>query len=186
MAHGANGEELTRALKGAEAERDEAFRRVYDELKRIALSRMQRERAGHTLGATALVNEAFLRLQADERGAWRDRAHFYAAAAEAMRRILIDHARKVKSQKRGGELQRFTLGAQEIEFELDPDRFLALNDALERLEAEDERAALVTRLRFFSGLSVPETAEALGISERSVHREWTFARARLLELLGDQ
>ena len=178
-------DELTRNLKGSGSEKNDAFIAVYDELKRIALGRIQNERVGHTLGATALVNEAYLKLNADQREVWRDRQHFYAAAAEAMRRILIDHARKQKSQKRGGGNFRVTLGAEEIEFELDTERFLALNDALDVLSKEDERSAMVTRLRFFSGLSVEETATALEISERSVQREWSFARARLLQLLDE-
>lgn len=160
---------------------------VYEELRAIAAGRMGVERAGHTLQATALVHEAYVRLLADERPGWRDRGHFFAAAAEAMRRILIDHARRVRSQKRGGDLQRVTLGGREGsggDLELGPDELIALDEALERLAAEDPRAAEVTRLRFFAGLSVEETAAALELSVRSVHREWAFARARLVELLG--
>ncbi len=124
-------------------------------------------------------------LAKDELVEWRERGHFYGAAAEAMRRILIDHARKVKSDKRGGGSPCVTLGAAENVMEFDADHTLALEDAMNALEEEDPGAAKVTRLRFFSGLTMEETAEVLGTSVRSVYREWSFARARLFELLGE-
>lgn len=158
---------------------------VYSELRKIAQSRMASERAGHTLQATALVHEAYMKLVGAEEISWEGRRHFYGAAAEAMRRVLIDHARRVKSEKRGGGAMRVTLGGVDAESEYDPDQFLALADAMERLEREDERSATVVRLRFFSGLSVEEIAKTLDVSERTVHREWTFARARLFELLEE-
>ena len=158
---------------------------VYGELRKIAQSRMASERAGHTLQATALVHEAYMKLVGTEDIQWEGRRHFYGAAAEAMRRVLIDHARRVKSEKRGGGAMRVTLGGVDVESEYDPDQFLALTDAMEKLEQEDERSATVVRLRFFSGLSVEEIAKTLEVSERTVHREWTFARARLFELLDD-
>ena len=176
--------EVTRLLR-EDCEGPELLSVVYEELHQIARQRMRSERAGHTLQATALVSEAYLRLLGTNEMEWRDRQHFYAAAAEAMRRVLIDHARKVSSLKRGGDRDRVTLGGPEVGLELEPERFLALNDALEQLEREDERAAAVTRLRFFSELSIAEIAQALELSERSVHREWAFARARLHELLDD-
>lgn len=159
---------------------------VYDELKVLARSRMSRERSNHTLQATALVHEAFMKLAKDDGVEWRERGHFFGAAAEAMRRILIDHARRAKSEKRGGGQACVTLGAAESQFELDADQALAMADALDALAKEDPQAAEVTRLRFFSGLSVEETAEALGVSERSVYREWSYARARLFELLSEE
>ena len=177
--------EVTRILHAGGAQNEALLPLVYGELRAIAEKRMASERAGHTLQATALVHEAYLRLVGDDEMSWRDRGHFYSAAAEAMRRVLIDHARKVASLKRGGDKQRVTLGAPEISAELSQAQVLALADALETLEADDPRAAAVARLRFLSGLSVEETAAALGISERSVHREWTYARARLFDLLGD-
>ena len=177
--------DVTRLLQGGDPAAPELLSLVYDELHAIARGRMSGERVGHTLQATALVNEAYLRLVGSSEMEWRDRGHFYSAAAEAMRRILVDHARKVRSLKRGGDHQRVTLGTPNAAIELETDEFLALNDALEKLAREDRRAADVTRLRFFSGLSVGEIAEALEISERSVHREWTFARARLFEILGE-
>ena len=156
---------------------------LYDELREIADRRMGSERSGHTLQATALVHEAYLRLLAEQDPDWDCRRHFYAAATSAMNRILIEHARRVRSEKRGGDARRVSLGAADAEVELDTDQAAGLRDALEVLEAEDERAAAVVRLRFLAGLSVEETAQALSISIRSVHREWTFARARLFELL---
>ncbi len=158
---------------------------VYDELKLLAQRRMNAERAGHTLQATALVHEAYMRLVADTEMDWAGRRHFFGAAAEAMRRVLVDHARKVKAGKRGGDRMRVTLSLGQQVTEDDPDRLLALDEALGTLAAEDARAAEVARLRYFAGLSVAETALALGCSERTVMREWTYARARLSELLAD-
>ena len=177
--------DVTQLLAAGEVQEEALLRLVYDELHAIARGRMRGERAAHTLQATALVSEAYLRLLGGAEVEWRDRGHFFAAASEAMRRILVDHARKLRSQKRGGDLARVSLGAPDAALEVEPDGFLALNDALDRLEAEDRRAADVTRLRYFGGLSMVEVAQALGISERSAHREWSFARARLYELLGE-
>jgi RNA polymerase sigma factor (TIGR02999 family) len=181
---GARQAEVTRLLRAGEAGRAELFELLYGELKRIADGRMRGERAQHTLQATALVHEAWMRLADHQNTDWRDRGHFFAAASEAMRRILIDHARRAGAAKRGGEHARVTLGALESEFaaeavEVDAAEAAALAEALVRLEQHDPRAAEVTRLRFFAGLSVEETAEALGTTVRSVHREWTYARARL-------
>jgi RNA polymerase sigma factor (TIGR02999 family) len=175
---------VTRLLRAGEAGRAELLERIYDELRRIAAARMRRERAHHTLQATALVHEAWVRLVGDERVDWRGRSHFFSAASEAMRRVLVDHARRAKSDKRGGGAQRVTLGAADAQLELSAERAVELNDALERLSAEDETAAAVARLRFLTGLSVEETAAALETSVRTVHREWSFARARLGELLA--
>ena len=173
--------ELTRLLGAGDRAALDGF--VYDELHRMADRRMAPERREHTLQATALVHEAYLRLFEREDAAWSDRRQFYSAAAAAMRRILIEHARRVNRDKRGGSAQRVTLGAEDAALELDFVQVAGLNDALDRLEAEDERAAAVTRLRFLVGLSVEETAQALSISARSVHRNWTFARARLFQML---
>jgi len=178
-------EQVTRLLQGGlddEQAREQLLALVYDELRDVARRRMAAESAGHTLEATALVHEAWMRLVASPSPDWHSRRHFYGAAAEAMRRVLVDHARKAKSQKRGGERVRVTLGA-DLAMELDPERFLSVVDALDRLAEEDPRAAEVTRLRFFSGLEMAELAAVLGISERTAHREWTFARARLTQLL---
>jgi len=173
--------EVTRLLRSGEAGRTGLLELVYAELREIADRRMFGERAGHTLQATALVHEAWLRL-ADHRNAdWRDRGHFFAAASEAMRRILIDHARRAGAEKRGGGLERVTLGGVGAELEVDPGEASALAEAFARLEKHDPRAAEVTRLRFFAGLSVEETARALEVTARTVHREWTYARARLFD-----
>lgn len=156
---------------------------VYDQLKAIAGARMRGERTGHTLQATALVHEAYLKLVGDREVSWQNRAHFFAAAAEAMRRILIDHARKRKSEKRGGGAARVPITVVDLAAESDPDQILALEEAMTRLQGEDPRAAQIVNLRFFAGLSVDETTEATGLSRRTVMREWAFARARLFELL---
>lgn len=178
--------EVTRILRaGGEAVGDRILPHVYEELRALARSRMARERADHTLQATALVHEAYGRLLGEQDYDWRDRGHFFAAASVAMQRVLVDHARRVNSLKRGGDVDKVTLGAPGAQVEYDPAEVLQLDDALRTLAAEDERAAEVTRLRFLAGLTVEETAAALGISERSVAREWSFAKARLTELLGD-
>jgi len=177
--------EVTRILRAGEVEHGELLPLVYDELQDIAKQRMRKERVGHTLQATALVHEAYMKLVGDQKLAWDGRRQFYAAASEAMRRILIDHARRAKSQKRGGDQERVTLGAREARVDLAAEEAVLLHDALDKLEQEDERAAAVTRLRFLSGLSVEETALALDLSVRTVAREWTYARARLFELLGE-
>ena len=179
--------EVTRILRGEGqgAVEESLLPVVYDELRAIARMRMSRERADHTLQATALVHEAYVRLSGSEAMSWQDRGHFFAAAAEAMRRVLVDHARRVGSLKRGGGRERVTLGSAESPLELEAERVLALDEALETLARKDERAAEVTRLRWFAGLTVEETAGVLGTSERTVAREWTFAKARLTELLDE-
>jgi RNA polymerase sigma factor (TIGR02999 family) len=146
---------------------------------------MKAENAGHTLQATALVHEAFLRIGQDRRVPFENRAHFFAAAAEAMRRILIDHARAKGAVKRGGESVRAPLSVVDLAAECDPAEVLALDEALSRLEVAEPDAAAVVRLRFFAGLSGDATAEALGMSPRQVDRVWAYARAWLLrEMTG--
>lgn len=156
---------------------------VYEQLHAIARQRMREERAAHTLQATALVHEAYMRLVGDAEISWQSRGHFFRMAAEAMRRILIDHARKRKAQKRGGGKSGLPISVVDLASVDDPDRVLALDEALTTLEEEDPRAAQIVQLRFFAGLSVDDTAESMGISRRTVMREWAFARARLFELL---
>lgn len=178
--------EVTRMLEqGADA--NALLPLVYEELRRIASQRMRNEPADHTLQATALVNEAYMRLLGTNRMSWQGRQQFYAAASESMRRVLVDHARKVRSQKRGGDRQQVSLllADNHEEVMLDADRFLALDEALDILETEDARAAEITRLRFFGGLTMANIAETLELSERTVHREWTFARTRLHQLLDE-
>lgn len=158
---------------------------VYDQLRDIARRRMSGERPDHTLDATALVNEAFVRLIGSEPVTWEDRSHFYAAAAQAMRRILIDHARRRNADKRGGGKGRLPLDVVDLASSDDPALVLAIDEALNTLEHEDPRAASIVRLRFFAGLDVEEVARALDLSERTVLRDWAFARARLFELMSD-
>lgn len=183
--------EITRLLQSSGDGSEDTIRRllplVYEELLRIARSRMLGERAGHTLQATALVSEAFLRLVGPG-GAqieWNNRAHFFHAAAEAMRRILIEHARSRGRIKRGRGRGRLAL--DEIDTAMTPgdceDEIVALDAAICRLEAQDARAGLIVRLRYFAGLSVEDTAAALSLSPRTVKREWQFARAWLFEQL---
>ena len=156
---------------------------VHEELRRVARRQMARERAGHTLEPTALVNEAYLRLVNLKQMQWQNRAHFFAMGARLMRRILVDVARSHGYQKRGG-------GAQQVSFtealgvaEGQPTDVVALNDALEALAEVDERASRVVELRFFGGLSVEETAEVLNVSRETIRRDWKFAKIWLLRQL---
>ncbi len=157
--------------------------RVYTELRTLAATMMASERKDHTLQPTALVHEAWLRLKQGDGPSLDDRTQFFRAAAESMRRILIEHARRRKRLKRGGDRQRMPMNLGELAAGEDPGVILAVDEAIQRLAKEDARTADVVRLRFFVGLSVAETAEALDLSERSVHREWSYARARLAQLL---
>jgi RNA polymerase sigma factor (TIGR02999 family) len=159
---------------------------VYDQLRELARHRMAEERAGHTLQATALVHEAFVRLVGDRPAGWGGRAHFFHAAAEAMRRILIEHARARGRVKRGGgaERQRVPLSVVDLAAENDPGEILDLDEAICRLDEQSPDVAAVVRLRFYAGLTIEETAEALGISSQSVKRDWAYARAWLFQQLG--
>lgn len=168
---------------GRDGAREELYEEVYRELRSMAAARLSRERQGHTLQATALVNEAYLRLAPGDQD-WENRAHFFGSAARAMRRILVDHARRHQASKRGGEAQRVTfedlaIAAPESEVDL-----LALDDALDALAQDEPRLAEVVHLRFFAGLGIAETAEILGTSPATVKRDWTFARAWLLERMS--
>jgi RNA polymerase sigma factor (TIGR02999 family) len=158
---------------------------VYDELRKLAAQRLAQEKPGQTLQATALVHEAYLRLVGGEPGAhWNSRGHFIAAAAEAMRRILVENARRKKTEKRGGQRQRIDLSQAEPLDRADPDALLDLDELLTRLAGEDPEAAAVAKLRLFAGLSVEEAAQALSTSRASAYRQWTFARAWLHARLG--
>jgi RNA polymerase sigma factor (TIGR02999 family) len=161
------------------------FPLVYEQLKELARHRMADERAGHTLQATALVHEAYLRLVQRKQAQWTSESHFFFAAAEAMRRILVDHARARGTHKRGGNRKRLTLGnVLDLADEQQSAEILALDDAVSRLEQQSPTVAAVVRLRFYAGLTVEQTAEALGISQRTVKREWTYARAILFRELS--
>jgi len=156
---------------------------VYPELRRLAQHYMDRERPGHTLQATALVHEAYLRIFDAEPIQWQDRAHFFAVAANRMRQILVDHARAREAERRGGGRVQVSLDA-ETAVALGPDYdLIALDEALERLEALDPRACRVVELRFFGGLTEAEAAEVLGISPATLKRDWEFARAWLFSRL---
>jgi RNA polymerase sigma factor (TIGR02999 family) len=151
---------------------------VYDELRRLAHYHMQGERAGHTLQTTALVNEVYLRLAGIKGLQWRDRAHFFAMAGTLMRRVLVDYARWQRREKRGGGVAAISLDGQAIAAAPAVD-IEALDEALQRLSAVDPQQCRIVELRFFGGLSIEETAEALGISAATVKRDWTTARTWL-------
>jgi len=158
---------------------------VYDELRLIARSRLRHERAGHTLAPTELVHEAFLKLVKTEHIDWKDRAHFFAIASRAMRNVLVDYAVRRGAAKRGSGVQPITLDDADASTNHALDELIELEQALGRLEQIDERQARVVECRFFGGLSLDETAEALQISPATVSRDWTFARAWLNHELAD-
>jgi RNA polymerase sigma factor (TIGR02999 family) len=160
---------------------------VYDELRRLAAVRLADEPSGNTLQPTALVHEAYLRLVGSPDGEhWNHRGHFYAAAAEAMRRILVEHARRKKRHKHGGQRRRLSLEAAETMAEGPSDDLPALDEALTRLTAHDPVKAEVVKLRFFAGLTMPEIAQALNLSLATVERYWTYARLWLYAELTDE
>ena len=153
---------------------------VYDELRRLAQQKMANERVGHSLDATALVHEAYMRLVGDcgEQG-WDSRGHFFAAAAESMRRILVENARRKARQKHGGGRLRVELEDCQVALRTKPEQLLAVDEALERLEQEDPLAAKIVKLRYFTGLSIEEAAGVVSVSRASAYRLWAFARAWL-------
>lgn len=181
---------LQAAADGDRSAADRLLPLVYDQLRRAAQRELIGERAGHTLSATALVHEAYLKLVGPHEVPWAGRSHFYVAAAESMRRILLDHAKARAREKRGG---RGGVPRQQVDFasvaELaasdDSEEIVSFDAALRRLEGESADAARVVQLRFFAGLSVEQTAQTLGISSRTVNRLWTFARAWLHRAVRD-
>jgi RNA polymerase sigma factor (TIGR02999 family) len=173
---------LQRINAGDPTAAEELLPLVYGELRRLAASRMARESPGQTLQATALVHEAWLRLGGDAQPAWANRAHFFAAAAEAMRRILIDNARRKQAVRHGGKLQK--VSANETAFDLpadlaDDNELLLINEALEAFAQHDARKAELVKQRYFVGLTIEEAAQVLGISERTAKRDWVYARTWL-------
>ena len=160
---------------------------VYEELRQLAAQRLDHERPGQTLQATALVHEAYLRLvDVENPQRWENRGHFFAAAAEAMRRILLNRARDKNRIKRGGDRQRIDFSKLESSLEADDQQLIALDDAIEALAAEDPLCAKIVQLRFFAGLTMPEISQSLNLSERTAARQWAYARAWLFhELSGD-
>jgi RNA polymerase sigma factor (TIGR02999 family) len=159
---------------------------VYEELRRLAAARMARESAGQTLQATALVHEAWLQLVAEGDRSWENRAHFFGAASHAMRRILVDAARRKSRRKRGAGSERVELGEVEIAAATPDDSVLLINEALEQLEREDPEQAQIVVMKFFGGMTNEEVAASLGIGERTVYRQWVCAKARLFRWVRQQ
>ena len=187
-----DAEAITEALQalrnGAPDANDRLARLVYDQLKRIARRQLRAEPVGHTLSTTALVHEAYLKLVDQTRAEWQDRGHFFAVASGAMRRILVDYARRYRAARRGGgehgaPMKPVALDQTDIPVDERADALVALDEALERLGQLDERQARVVECRFFGGLTEEETAAALGISQRTVAREWVTAKGWLFREL---
>jgi RNA polymerase sigma factor (TIGR02999 family) len=164
---------------GAPPNADQLLALVYDELRKLAAVRMGREAPGQTLQATALVHEAWLRLGGDQQPTRQNRAQFFAAAAEAMRRILIERARRRRALRRGGQAEKVDLDGLELPAEMDDEQLLALHEALERLAEHEPPKAELVKLRFFVGLTLEEAAEVLGLSAPTAKRHWAYARAWL-------
>jgi RNA polymerase sigma factor (TIGR02999 family) len=175
--------EITQLLKdwgdGDQSARDQLVPLVYDELRRMAHRHMRKERPGHTLQTSALVNEAFVKLVNQKEVRWQNRAHFFGLAAQMMRRILVDHARSRHYAKRGGSAQQVSFDDALIVSQERADEVVALDDALQELAQLDQRKSKIVELRFFGGLSIEETAELLDVSPGTVMRDWTLAKAWL-------
>lgn len=180
--------EITRILRSVSASRNEATEQllpaVYDQLRRLAAGKLASESSGHTLQPTALVHEAYIKLLSSIEDSWENRAHFFGAAAEAMRRILIDHARSKKRIKRGGSSKPVSLDdvdEPELVSSEKAEELIELDAALKKLEALDPIKAQLVKIRYFAGLTMPQAAEILSISQRTAERHWTFARVWLQE-----
>jgi RNA polymerase sigma factor (TIGR02999 family) len=171
---------------GDEGALEKLFPLVQPELHRLAHHYMSRERAGHTLQTTAVLNEAYLRLVDDTKPVWQGRSHFIAVAAQLMRRIMVDHARERHSLKRGGGALKVTLDEAALVTETRSQELLDLDEALDNLAAQDPRKGQIVELRYFGGLTVKETAEFLKLSQRTVEREWTMAKAWLYRELSEE
>jgi len=183
-----NPESITRLLQGLRDGRSAAMegliQAVYEELRRTARRELARRRTGDTLDTSALVHESYLKLAASGHASWNDRAHFLAVAATAMRQIIVDHARRLGAAKHGGGLHRTTLDERRLLPEQQAEELVALDQALDRLAELNSRLSQVVDCRFFAGLTVPETAEALGCSPRTVDRDWKKAKAWLYRELS--
>ena len=171
--------EILGAVERGERRAEELLPLVYDELRKLAAHQMARQPPGQTLQATALVHEAWLRLVRAEEQTWENRAHFFVAAAEAMRRILVENIRRKARLKRGGGQQRLDIDALELAATTPDDKVLLIDETLARLQAEDPDTARVVMLKFFGGLTNQEVAATLGVTERTIERDWAFARAWL-------
>ena len=174
---------LDRAQAGDPRAAEELLPLVYEELRKMAAHKMANEAAGHTLQPTALVHEAWLRIAGSGQQHWNSRGHFFCAAAEAMRRILIEGARRKQSQQRGGQWQRIELDESHLALQRPASELLDINCALDKLAREDKSAADLVKLRYFVGLTLPEAAEALNISPRTANRLWAYARSWLRQEL---
>ena len=175
---------LQRLEQGDPHAANELLPLVYEELRKLAAQKMAREAPGQTLQATALVHEAWLRLGGDDQPEWKNRTHFFAAAAEAMRRIPIDNARRKKYLRRGGGAERVNLDGLELAARMEDEQLLALHEALEQLADHDAQKAEIVKLRFFAGLTNEQAAKVLGISEPTVKRHWAYARAWLYRAIN--
>lgn len=175
---------LQRIESGDSQAADRLLPLVYDELRHLAAARMAREAAGHTLQPTALVHEAWLRLGADRQPDWKSRAQFFAAAAEAMRRILIDSARRRLAQRRGGRQEHVNIDEIDVAGAADDTRVLKVDAALEKFAVDDPQKAEFVKLRYFAGLTLEEAAQALGIAEPTARRWWAYSRAWLIKEIG--
>jgi RNA polymerase sigma factor (TIGR02999 family) len=182
--------DVTRILnaieKGDVRAADELLPLVYEELRLLAAQKLSRERPGQTLQATALVHEAYIRLVEKEDQNWDNRGHFFTAAAEAMRRILIENARRKSSARYGGGHRRVEFDDESLGVKVPSDQLVALNEALEKLEEEDREVANLVKLRYFVGLTLEQAAEMLKVSRRSAYRYWAYARARMHQELADE
>lgn len=182
--------EITRALqavgRGDRQAAEDLLPLLYDELRRLAGSKLAHEPPGQTLQPTALVHEAYLRLVGTENPGWENRGHFFAAAAQAMRRILVEAARKKARHKRGGDRRRVDLEAADMAIEPPGEDLVALDEALKRMEADDPRQGQIVNMRYFAGLTNEETATALAISVSTVESEWRYIRRRLFNELSER
>jgi RNA polymerase sigma factor (TIGR02999 family) len=172
---------LSSAAKGDAKTAEKLLPLVYQELRSLAARKMAQQSPGHTLQATALVHEAYLRLAGSEQRDWEGRTHFFSAAAEAMRHILVDAARRKRRIKHGGDWQRVEADVIEIASELEDEKLLLVNEALDKLALEDPVKAQVVKLHYFAGLTHAETAEVLAVSEKTVRRHWNYARVWLFQ-----
>jgi RNA polymerase sigma factor (TIGR02999 family) len=177
---------LNAAARGDAKAAGELLPLVYEELRKLAAHKMASEAPNQTLQPTALVHEAWLRLAGHDHHSWQNQTHFFAAAAEAMRHILIDRARSRKSLKHGGKLERIDLDQVEVAVQTEDETLLLIDEALDKLAQEDPKSAELIKLRFFAGMRNDEAARALGLSERTAKRYWTFARAWLYQELRSQ
>ena len=188
MGDGADGQPVTRLLRaaarGEEHAAEELLPLVYGELRKLAQARLKKTPPGQTLSGTALVHEAYIRLVGDEDPGWEGRGHFFFAAARAMRDILVEHARRKCSLKCGGDRHRLDPDNLVLAIDAPPDDLLALDDALSRLNRQHARKHQVVMLRFFAGLTTEQTVEVMGITSRTVERDWRFARAVLYDELA--